>query len=519
MSTRNIDIRPEVAIFSAFARLNYKPWYALAEFVDNSIQSYLLNRERLQEGLKGKVVLRIDVHLSEDSIEIKDNAAGITWKDFPRAFLPASPPPDTSGLSEYGLGLKAAACWFAANWSVRTSALGEPFEREIEFDVPNISEHKVNHLPVLERPAELGAHYTVVTLRNLNVVPRTKTVTKIRSHLASIYRLYLSSGLLELQIDSEPVTYAPPSILKAAHFETPNATPIVWRKDFELSLDDGHRIWGWAGLLNRASVSNAGFSLFRRDRLIEGSYGEAYRPIKLFRRSNSYTYQRLVGELHVEGFDVSHTKDGIQWAEWEDDVLDWLKSKLEETPVPLLSQAEGYRARIPKDSTLLPRVASDTEKLLVQRVPPLVDAQLMRGPVEPAPKTSLDSVEVKDQRDLTLKMNHAGQTWSVRIELVTDQPDLDWVDIATHEKTQHEHSLQIRINLSHPFMQRFSTPSGSELAPLVRLAAGLAVAETTARTSGVKQAGTIRRNLNELLREALSGSPQVVLEDESDDDQ
>jgi hypothetical protein len=39
---------------------------------------------------------------------------------------------------------------------------------------------------------------------------------------------------------------------------------------------------------------------------------------------------------------------------------------------------------------------------------------------------------------------------------------------------------------------------------LTSVAAALALAETNARDSGVKYAGTIRRNLNQLLRDAFS---------------
>lgn len=35
-----INIRPGVAILSVLPHLNYQPWFALAEFVDNSIQSF-----------------------------------------------------------------------------------------------------------------------------------------------------------------------------------------------------------------------------------------------------------------------------------------------------------------------------------------------------------------------------------------------------------------------------------------------------------------------------------------------
>ena len=55
--------------------------------------------------------------------------------EFPRAFRPAELPPDRSGLCEFGMGMKSAACWFARQWEVRTSALGEPVERTVSFDI------------------------------------------------------------------------------------------------------------------------------------------------------------------------------------------------------------------------------------------------------------------------------------------------------------------------------------------------------------------------------------------------
>ncbi len=37
----SVEIRPKAGMFAAFARLNYKPWFALAELVDNAVQSFL----------------------------------------------------------------------------------------------------------------------------------------------------------------------------------------------------------------------------------------------------------------------------------------------------------------------------------------------------------------------------------------------------------------------------------------------------------------------------------------------
>jgi hypothetical protein len=120
-----IPIRPEVGMYAAFARLNYKPWFALAEFVDNSIQSAQSNINTLRKVHDQSYKLKVRISISDQSIEVTDNAAGIASNDYARAFLPASPPKDTSGLSEFGLGMKAAASWFSNNWNVRTKAIGE----------------------------------------------------------------------------------------------------------------------------------------------------------------------------------------------------------------------------------------------------------------------------------------------------------------------------------------------------------------------------------------------------------
>src|SRR5215467_13055071 len=133
-ATTRINIRPEVTILSVLRHLNYKPWFALAEFVDNSIQSFLSSRERLisEDGRGFQLKVEIEYEDSgETRLTVRDNAAGICERDYARAFRPAEIPPDRSGLSEFGIGMKSAACWFGSRWRVRTSALGEAVEKTV----------------------------------------------------------------------------------------------------------------------------------------------------------------------------------------------------------------------------------------------------------------------------------------------------------------------------------------------------------------------------------------------------
>ena len=43
----SLNIQPQAGVLGVFSRLNYKPWYAIAEFVDNSTQSFYNNEKTL----------------------------------------------------------------------------------------------------------------------------------------------------------------------------------------------------------------------------------------------------------------------------------------------------------------------------------------------------------------------------------------------------------------------------------------------------------------------------------------
>ena len=145
MQHEKVNIRPNVSMLSILKYLEYETWYALAEFVDNSLASYLDYEKELKsiEGNKFCLEVKIEINETENKIVIRDNAAGIHAKDYPRAFRAAEVPPNTTGLSEFGMGMKSASCWFADEWSVRTTALGENVEKTIHFDMNKIFEDKL----------------------------------------------------------------------------------------------------------------------------------------------------------------------------------------------------------------------------------------------------------------------------------------------------------------------------------------------------------------------------------------
>jgi len=248
--------------------MNYRPWYALAEFVDNSLESYLQFKHELRKFEGRNHVLKVEIEhdpRDDGTIVIRDNAAGIHDADYDRAFRTAEAPPDRSGLSEFGMGMKSAASWFARRWTVRTKALGEGVERTVTFDIQDIVDHQIESLEVEVIPSLRETHYTEVVLQGLHKPMAGRTIGKVKDHLTGIYRIFSREGQLQLFYDGEELAYSDPRILRAAWFKDPEGKTRLWRKDFELSFGSRKRVSGFAALRETASVSEAGFAIFRRN--------------------------------------------------------------------------------------------------------------------------------------------------------------------------------------------------------------------------------------------------------------
>lgn len=506
-SLNTVSIRPGVSVLSVLRHLNYRAWFALAEFVDNALQSYLQNRRELEalHGPSFKLQVSIDIEPSKPArISIRDNAAGIAQSDFPRAFRPAAVPTNVSGLSEFGMGMKSAACWFASRWHVRTKALGEPVARIVRFDVAQIVHDQIEELEIENEQSTAQAHFTEVVLDDLHHVPIKKTLSKIKEHLTDIYRVFIRDGVLTLSLNGETLTFEEPSILRAPYVKTPDSPARTWRKPIAFDFGEDLKVTGFAGLRDPGNYARSGFALFRRGRLIQGSGDEGYRPPMIFAQPGSYRYLRLFGELHLDGFEVSHTKDGFRWDENEQPFIELLKEELDKEDFPLLRQVDGYRVIAARaDRTAAAREAVDrTTTALEQGLVEVLEKVASQAPVEtrdhalePQPTLAAKEIEI----------NFRGEKWRIKIELGDDPAESQWLAISdTMNPGVTGRTIEIRVSLAHPFMISFAQTDPDDVEALLRVASALALAETLARRAGVKLTGTVRRNLNDILREALS---------------
>lgn len=306
-----IELQIGLDSITSYKRLSYSAWHALAEFVDNSTQSYFNNKEDLDAAflMKGER-LEVDIvydNQGEGLIRISDNSIGMSYSELQDALHVAKAPSITTGRSKYGMGLKTAACWFGNLWTVRTKKLNETEEHFITVDVNKIAngDKKLDYVKAINKPTD--EHYTIIEITKLNKKLSGRTLGKVKDFLSSMYREDFRNGLLTLKWQNNPLSWEEPEFLAA-----PDGN--LYRKDFDFTVD-GKQVYGWVGILKTGSRSEAGFSIIQSGRVIKG-WPLSWRPHLLYGQlegSNDLVNQRLVGEIHLNDFVVSHTKDDIQW--------------------------------------------------------------------------------------------------------------------------------------------------------------------------------------------------------------
>ncbi|HXB02406.1 MAG TPA: ATP-binding protein [Opitutaceae bacterium] len=318
-TTADFEVGPQA--ISAYSRLSYSIWYALAEFVDNSTQSRMnydgiVNEVLAQEGKSLTVEIKYDRENRE--IIIEDNSIGMTKEDLIAALKIGQPTPDSKGRSKYGMGLKTASCWIGANWSVTTCeyAKGEEWTATVDVDAVARGATKI---PLACRQVSTDLHYTRVRIWNLHRVIQRRTEDVITAYLGAIYREDIRNKQLILLFNQNQVTL--PEEHELARTEDGKEA----REVFETTVG-GKQVKGWFAVLKTGSRKLGGFSLMQNNRQIRG-YPDAWKPKSVFggeddEGGNSLVSQRLIGEIVLDGFEVSHTKDEILYRGTEEEELE-----------------------------------------------------------------------------------------------------------------------------------------------------------------------------------------------------
>ncbi len=320
-----VEIGSDVIL--SYKRLGYTPWHALAELVDNSTESFFRNRELLEPLLKDqseKLEVRIVYDRENSLLRISDNAMGMDAAELDNALKIGKPTSIVSGRSQFGLGLKTAACWLGEEWAITTKKFGTDYEIATVFNVEDVAKGNVD-LPERRTPKPAGLHYTVIEVRRLHSKLKGRRLSKVKDFLKSMYRVDIRTGLLDLWWEGKLLEWDAKESFLA------NAAGEPYKRDFSFEVN-GKRVWGYVGILGegRSGRPNAGFSILRFGRVIRG-HPDAWRPEEIFGQyqgTNDLINQRITGEIHLDDFDVSHTKDDILWTGDEEDEVQKLLGEI-----------------------------------------------------------------------------------------------------------------------------------------------------------------------------------------------
>jgi hypothetical protein len=377
----------------------------------------------------------------------------------------------------------------------------------VRFDIADIVENQHEQLSVVEMPVASEAHFTEIRLLDVRQrILGPRTIGKVRSHLGSIYRKFLRQAILRLRYNNSDIVVPEPEILEAPLFNDPASPPLRWFKEIDFDFGQGQTVRGFAALRKTMSASEAGFALFRRNRLVQGSADEPYRPHAIFGDSTRFRFQRLFGELEIEGFDVTHTKDGFRWGEAEDTFLELLLEHLRSAPLNLITQAENFRARgspsDPNASSALDVASSALTSMHVSEALDRIGYVLETGDElahDPLPEPKLAEASFRD-----FSFRADDRLWRVRLLLDSRVSPGDLYVLTARDAADTAPGLPaldavIRVHLNHPFILRSIGPASEGLALLLEFLAALSVAELIARSKGIRFAGAIRRAVNGLL--------------------
>lgn len=488
-----LELGPD--ILRSYKRLPYTAWHALAEFVDNSTQSYFDHREELDAAFAAEgTQLEVSIVFAREGtglFRIHDNAMGMDRAELTRALRVGHPPDDPTGRSRYGLGMKMGACWYGNQWTVITKKLGETEEVRVSVDVEQVASGHADLEESVTAGLDPSEHYTRIEIRELNRKPQGRTFAKIREFLANMYRLDIDNGTMRLLWQGSPLAWEMDWVFLK------DSQGNEYRKDFEFEVN-GKRVWGWIGVLDQGGRAKAGFAVVHNDRMLR-TWPDAWHPEALYGQlqgSNDLVNQRLVGEIHLDAFEVSHTKDAIHWV---DDEEDQVQDALKEACAEYREVARSTRKRQRMSPVAVQAAARALEtELQSAELNDIIQTDPPPEAVIAADNEALLAETDTSTTDFTAQLAHHGQPVTVIGVLDSTKSQNDPYVIS--EATQPDRVVVV-INMNHPHLGEIDE---NGLLNYFRHCTYDALAEWKARNQASSiDPGTIKRLKDGLLRVAL----------------
>lgn len=505
-----LNIQPQAGVIGVFSRLNYKPWYAIAEFVDNSTQSFYNHEKELFNNGIDSITVRVNYDFDKNVLTIIDDAFGMEIEDFARAVKVDSPPESKDGRNEFGMGLKTAASWFGNTWSVESTQYGSTNKYYTEVDIQELREKNLNTIDIINVDCPSDEHGTIITISNITKrIDGSRTKGKIIQLLESMYRRDLNSGKINIWFNDIPL-----------HFDSYSCLTFrdrVWKKDVDFCFDfDGttHHVKGFVGILENGGFGKAGFALFRRGRVVIGGEEQNYKPSEIFGQAQSTIAHKLFGEFDVESFPVNQSKDGFVWDDGlELFFVDALKQEIQEY-IDIAKLTNKERAKEEEFS----QQSSDNVQKEVSSF-----AEAISGFDEDEKENEVDTEKPDSEKSDTEayedyltetnqneeeKLVGTKRIYNINVNETTKKDFVVqwaignnnyWINV---DESEDKTRLDIIININHPFFKPYSNNEDFKVV-LEKFVISFIVAEEQAKTTsdhdGYIRYATIRHKMNEFL--------------------
>jgi hypothetical protein len=524
--TFDVSIQPDVSALKMFRSMSFTPWYALGEFVDNSITSAVKNIDELKKlnGPDYQLRVKIEFPAGKDQLIIDDNAAGIAQHEMARALKTGTPPDDTSiGLSKHGVGMKAASFWWGSTLTIETFPLNLDHGWKVVIDISDPDNIQTDATVVVI--PHRGHSGTKVTVDNLwQKTPQGRTVGAIKSYLPSIYRAYISGSFTseidcEIQFEKQVLQFTPPNLLTAPYWNSKEgpakgSQDQLWKDAVHIKLASGKSITGWVGILQELSRDLSGFFLHYRGKGIAGvapidSTGNSdshdakdavsrstYKPRKIFGAPGMYLDISFIGEFDITDFGKTITTDSPLWSpDEEDEFVSKLLEFMQRDEKNYIRMANSYRRR-----EVAKREAEENAKI---------------GSDEANKAREAFEGKIDHENPSESAKQYVGEDLELKFGEITDQ-----VEIPIHDYEGHEHKFlctfvndrtrdflviredakgsihEVIINTSHPVLDGIRMDSDARKI-ILRITLGLAASEVMLRSYDKH---LIRDKMNDNLR-------------------
>ena len=218
--------------------------------------------------------------------------------------------------------------------------MGKNMEHSVTVDVNKVAKGEHGAVVHTRKAKPVDKHYTIVKIVEMNRTFQGRTLGKIGDFLRSMYR----------SDHPEQASFNFVGEISCWHGTRWNRGFVVggegkkYQKGVRIQNRRQESAWMGRHSWIRAAARMQGSRYFRRIEWCRG-WPDAWRPSSLYGQlqgSNDLVNQRLIGEIHLDGFEVSHTKDNILWrGNQEDEVEEKLKETLQRLPGLCEAQAQG----------------------------------------------------------------------------------------------------------------------------------------------------------------------------------